>query len=157
MYPSWFVWAVAGIACIGLEMILPGLVIIFFGLGGLVTALFCLVPGIAGTLWLQIVLFIVSSTLSLVFLRRRFARIFQGTVFDPKKANPDEAGLGGTAEVTEEIAPDRDGRIRYLGTTWKARCGTGTLAVGSTVRVLSRENMTYIVEMVAASGAKGEK
>lgn len=145
MYDPWFVWAVVGVSCIGLEMLLPGFVIFFFGMGAIVTALCSLLDPVANALWLQIVLFVVFSIMSLVFLRKRFTRIFEGTVFNPSKASGEEEGTGESAEVVEEIKAGRDGRIRFRGTTWKARSDGGDFPAGSMVRIVSRDGMTYII------------
>jgi len=156
MYQPWFVWSLIGLACIGLEMLMPGFVIFFFGIGGLATALFSLIPFVSGMLWLQVLLFVVFSTLSLVFLRKRFSRIFGGTIFDSHKGNPEEAGIGKTAEVIETVGVVTEGRIRFQGTSWKAHCREGEIAPGKTVRIVSREGMTYLVEPAEnGAGIKG--
>ncbi len=156
MYQPWFVWALIGLACIGLEMLMPGFVIFFFGLGGLATALFCLIPFVSGMLWLQVLVFVFFSTLSLVFLRKRFSKIFGGTIFDSHKGNPEEAGVGKTAEVIETVGALTEGRIRFQGTSWKAHSREGEIAAGRTVRILSREGMTYLVEPAEnVAGIKG--
>ena len=146
MYDPWFVWAVIGVACVGLEMLLPGFVIFFFGMGALATALCCLMSPVAGALWLQIVLFVAFSILSLVLLRKRFTRIFEGTVFNPSKASGEDEGTGETAEVVEAIGAAKDGRIRFRGTTWKAKSDEGDFPAGSMVRIVERDGMTYIVK-----------
>ena len=146
MYEPWLVWALIGIGCIGIEMLMPGFVIFFFGLGGLATALCCLVPFISDQVWLQILLFVVFSVFSLVYLRKRFTRIFGGTVFDPHKGNADDEGVGGLAEVIEDIGSLKEGRIRFRGTSWKAKTGSGIFVKGDIVRIVSREDLTYIVD-----------
>ncbi len=143
---SWFVWALIGVACIGLEMMMPGFVIFFFGMGALFTALTCLIPEVSAQLWLQVLIFIVTSIFSLVILRRRFSKIFEGTVFNPGKSTAEEDGAGQTAEVLEIVSPTRDGRIRFRGTSWKARTREGEVAPGVTVRIVARDGLTYIVE-----------
>ncbi len=156
MYQPWFVWALIGLACIGLEMLMPGFVIFFFGLGGLATALFSLIPAVSGMLWLQVLIFIFFSTLSLVFLRRRFSRIFGGTIFDSHKGNPEEVGIGKTTEVIETVGTVTEGRIRFQGTSWKAHCREGEIAAGKMARIVSREGMTYLVEPAETdTGKKG--
>jgi inner membrane protein len=154
MFEPWFMWAVTGFICIGLEMLLPGFVIFFFGVGGLITALVCLVPFISGLLWLQILLFVVFSSISLIFLRRRFTRIFGGTVFNPKKGNTEDDGIGKIADVIETAGPVIEGRVKFMGTTWKAHTRTGECAAGTRVKILAREGMTYIVEP-AVNDAEG--
>lgn len=151
MYEPWFVWALIGISCIGFEMLLPGFVIFFFGMGGLATALCCLIPFVSDMLWLQVLIFISFSILSLVFLRRRFARIFGGTIFDSRKGNPEEVGIGKIAEVIETAGVVTEGRIRFQGTSWKANTLEGEIQKGALARIVSRDSMTYIIEPVADS------
>jgi len=146
MYEPWFIWAVIGIACIGLEMLMPGFVIFFFGLGALLTALCSLIPGVESALWLQILIFVVFSISSIVFLRRHFARIFAGSVFDSSRETEEKADAGEIAEVTEPIGPDAAGRIRFRGTTWKALSTGGVIPAGTRVRIVTRKGMEYIVE-----------
>jgi len=148
MSDPWFLWALIGIVCIGLEMLLPGFVIFFFGVGALVTALCSLVPFVSDTIWLQILLFITFSILSLVFLRRKFTKVFAGTVFDSHKTNKETDGVGKIADVIEMAGPVTEGRIRFQGTTWKAHTKAGECLPGTHVRIVSREGMTYIIEPV---------
>ena len=148
MYEPWFVWALIGICFIGFEMLMPGFVIFFFGLGGLLTALLCLIPFFAGILWLQILFFIGFSILSLVFLRKKFSAIFAGTVFKSKTGKYEDDGIGELAEVTEAIGSNVQGRIRFRGTTWKALSNNTEISVGQKVRIVSRENVTYKVEVI---------
>lgn len=147
MYDPWMAWAIIGVACIGLEMLMPGFVIFFFGLGGLATAISCFIPFVAEMLWLQILLFVVLSALSLVFLRRKFTKVFGGTIFDPDKAGSvEDDGIGSTVEVLEDVTEMKDGRIRFRGTSWKARTRGGECEKGSIARLVAREDLTYIVE-----------
>jgi membrane protein implicated in regulation of membrane protease activity len=148
MYEPWFVWAVIGIACIGMEMLMPGFVIFFFGLGALVTALFSLIPGVDSLIWLQILIFVIFSIVSIVFLRRHFARIFAGSVFDSSRTSIDDSDTGETAEVTEAIGSSGSGRIRFRGTTWNATSDGNEIPAGKRVRIVSRNGMIYVVEPV---------
>lgn len=145
MYQPWLVWAIVGVVCIGLEMLMPGFVIFFFGLGALVTALLSLVPFVNDLVWLQVLLFVIFSVVSLVVLRKRFARIFAGTVFDSHHPDPEETGAGETAEVIEAVTTHADGRIRFRGTTWPARTRSGTLAAGTRAIIIERDGMTYVI------------
>ncbi len=149
MYEPWFVWAVIGIACIGMEMLMPGFVIFFFGLGALVTAACSLIPGVNSLIWLQVLIFVIFSIVSIVFLRRHFARIFAGSVFDSTRESIDDSDTGEIAEVTESIGFSGSGRIRYRGTTWNARSEGAEIPAGKQVRIVSRKGMVYMVEPVA--------
>ncbi len=145
MYQPWLVWAIVGVVCIGLEMLLPGFVIFFFGLGALATALCSLIPLVTDLVWLQVLLFVIFSVVSLIVLRRRFAKIFAGTVFDSRHPDPEETGAGETAEVIESASSHTDGRIRFRGTTWPARTRSGTIPAGSRALVIERDGMTYVI------------
>lgn len=149
MNEPWFFWALTGVICIGLEMFLPGFVIFFFGVGGLLTSLLSLMPIIRQAFWFQILIFLVFSTASLVFFRKRFAQVFKGSFFDPNKSS-DVAfdGIGEIVEVIETISPPSEGRIRFRGSTWKAKSSSGILSQGEKVKILGRENVTYLVEKV---------
>lgn len=145
MFAPWFIWLVIGIIAIGLEIFVPGLVIIFFGIGAVGTALVSLLPFVASHLWIQGLCFLVLSILSLVCLRRLFGNIFQGTVFDSFARSPGDSPF---AEVIEDISPSRDGRIRYKGTTWNARTLADEIPAGVSVKIVRLEGMTYIVEKI---------
>jgi inner membrane protein len=62
------IWFIIGLVMFLLELVIPGFFIFFFALGAWVTALVCLIadPGIN----VQLVIFTVSSVLSLLLLRR---------------------------------------------------------------------------------------
>ena len=61
------IWFIIGLALLISEFILPGVVIIFFGIGAWVTTIFILIFGIS--LNYQLVVFISTSLLSLALLR----------------------------------------------------------------------------------------
>ena len=140
----WSIWLLVGVICIGLELIIPGLVIIFFGFGAVFTSVFSLIPFINQALWFQIIIFVVFSILSLIFLRKKFTPIFKGTIFYPDKKSDKEAEE--FADVIATVLHNKAGRIKYQGTTWSARSISEEIPEGSMVRVLRREGLTYIVE-----------
>lgn len=137
-----FVWAFIGLAMIGLEFLIPGLVIIFFGAGALITSILtAIIPGLKPGIGWQIVLWLAASGLSLAFLRKYLSKVFRGkTLIDTG-----EELSGKTAKVTEDITPDNPGRVHFEGTTWKASSYTETLNKGETVTVLKQEGLTLIV------------
>ena len=140
----WMIWLIAGALCIGLELFIPGLVIIFFGLGCVCTAVFSLLSFVNNRVWLQIVLFLIFSVLSLAFLRKKFTIIFKGTLFYlDKKLDMYSFEF---ADVLETVSETKEGRIKYKGTSWNAVSTLGTIEAGSRVRVLRREGIAYVVE-----------
>lgn len=127
------------------EIVVPQFVVFFFGLGALLNALLvALIPGLSGRLPLQLLIWAVTSGISLAALRRYLAPWFRGENRDPGAQIGDEAGT--TASVIEEIRVDRPGRIRLRGTSWEARTwDADPIPPGSVVTVLEKESLAYIV------------
>ncbi|MEX2443391.1 MAG: NfeD family protein [Alkalispirochaeta sp.] len=137
-------WAVIGLVLILSEFAVPQFVVFFFGLGALLNALLvALIPGLQPRIPLQIALWAVTSGVSLAFLRRYAARWFRGDDLEPGAEGDDATGK--TAVVTERIAPDHPGRIRFRGTTWQAKSFDETIVEGTTVTILQQESLAYIV------------
>ena len=54
----------------------------------------------------------------------------------------------GNSIVTEQICPDRRGRVKFRGSWWFAQCVTGiNVSPGVRVNVIGRNEMTLLVEM----------
>jgi membrane protein implicated in regulation of membrane protease activity len=137
-----FVWGLSGLILIAAEMLVPGFVIFFFGSGALLTALAAaLFPPVGASFGLQGLIWGISSVVSLVFLRKRFSRIFRGTVLNRERVED----LGETAEVIERITPDEPGRVRYRGTSWKAVSYTETFEAGEKVSIVQEDGLTMVV------------
>ncbi len=137
-----FVWGLIGVMMIAFEMVIPGFTIFFFGAGAMFTALVAAVlPPLAGSLSAQVLLWAASSVLSFVFLRRRFAKIFRGTVLN----RITDEGLGEMVEVLEAITPEKPGRVRYRGTSWKAVSLTETFSPGDRAELVESSGLTLTV------------
>lgn len=131
-------WIALGLLLIILEFIVPGLVVLFFGLGALVTGAACYLFDIDQTS--QIFLFSVFS-LATLFVCRRFLL--------PQQDTEEKIELEGeTAIVTDAIAPPRKGRIQVNGAEWDAKA-TENIAAGKAVTIVTRENLTFIVKPIS--------
>ncbi len=134
-----FVWAVVGMLLMAAESLTPGFWVIFFGAGGILTAVMAwLVPALAARPHLQVLVWLCSSTILLALLRRTLRRRFGG-----RDAASD--AIGSRAVVVEAIAPGRPGRIRFAGTTWRAESYDEEIPAGETVQILAQDNLTYFV------------
>ncbi len=139
-----FLWALLGLILIGSEFVLPGFVIFFFGTGAILTSLLsALIPGLGSSWMLQALIWIASSGFSLIFLRKKFAKIFRGKLITGKDES--ELHAGKKAEVVEDITPDNPGRIKFQGTTWKAISYTESFKPGESVEILKEESLTFVV------------
>jgi len=138
-------WIIAGIILLVLELIVPGMVLVFLGAGALLVALFIWL-GVIDSWVAAITTWFISSLVLLGGLRHFFYRLMPGESETRASTDEDAAAYGAVVEVVETIAPDAAGRIRYRGTTWQAACYDETLEVGSKAKIVYREDLIWIVE-----------
>ncbi len=136
------IWFIFGLVLFFLELLVPGFVIFFFGVGAWVTAILCLVanPGIN----LQFIVFGVTSVLSLLALRKILQKKFFYSEDNLSERVEDEF-TGREALALTDISPDKKGKVEFKGTTWQAE-SESTISEGQTVVVSGKENVTLIVK-----------
>lgn len=146
------IWFALGIIFIISELFIPGFTIFFFGCGALITAFSGLLfPTIADNYIYQLILWLLSSVLSLVFLRKKFSNTFTGRI------NSNHAGnfIGKTALVISEIDGKKPGRIKLNGTSWNGEASENVkIYKNETVRIVKKkesESLTFIVEKIENS------
>jgi len=137
-----FWWALIGLVFVGAELFLPGLVIIFFGIGALFTALLsAILPPVSRSLLLQVLACLAGTGLSFAFLRKHLARVFQGRTITEEGAEI----IGKRVLVTERITPEAPGRVRLEGTSWAAASYSESFEPGEAVEILKQEGLTLYV------------
>ena len=136
------IWFIIGLALFLLELVLPGFVIFFFGVGAWVTALLCLIadPGLN----LQAIVFAVTSILSLVALRKIIQKKFFYTKDELSKDVEDEFS-GREAIAINDFGPGKNGKVEFKGTQWKAE-SVSPIREGEKVIIKEKENFKLIVE-----------
>ncbi len=136
------IWFIIGLVLFLLELVLPGFVIFFFGVGAWITALLCLIaePGIN----LQAIVFAVTSVLSLVLLRRMIQKKFFYSKDELSKEVEDEF-TGREAVALEDFTSGKNGKVEFKGTSWKAESDS-EISKGQTVIIKNKENFKLIVE-----------
>ena len=134
----WWHWLVLGLILIGAELAAAGgFFIIFFGLGALVVGLLAR-AGLAGPLWVQLLLFSGLSIGGLLLFRTRLLALVQ---HDPQAPSVDQL-VGEIATVSGSLAPGDIGKVELRGSAWSARNESSTtLASGARVRVLRVEGL----------------
>jgi membrane protein implicated in regulation of membrane protease activity len=135
-------WFILGLVLFLLELAIPGFFIFFFGLGAWVTAIVCLI-GEPGTN-LQIIIFAITSVLSLIGLRRIIQRKFFYSKEDQSEAVEDEF-TGKEALALTDITPGKNGKVEFKGTQWKAE-SSSEIKHGQTVVVIEKDSFKLIVE-----------
>ena len=129
----WLIWLAVGVGFIVAELLAPGFIVVFFGVGALIagaTAFF------GASVQTQIAVFGVSSLVLILLFRKFLAKVFMGSSAVEGDDDAD-AAIGAQAEVVEAIDPPRLGRVKYQGTFWAAEAD-GPIAKKTIVRILAR-------------------
>ena len=135
------VWFLIGLGLLLLELILPGLVIMFFGVGAWVTALVCALTDIK--LNFQILIFLAASLAGLVLLRKYLKNRFFSKK-DEEAQDQLEEFIGRKAKAVDEFKNGM-GKVEFKGTRWSARC-EDPVSKGEWVSIQSKDSLTLIVK-----------
>jgi membrane protein implicated in regulation of membrane protease activity len=136
---EWWIWAVAGIVLLGIEVVTPGgLVALFFAAGALAVApLAAFGLGAIGQ-WL---LFSAVSLASLALLRGPLLARLEG-----RRQPPVDSLVGQEVVLLSDVPPGGEGRAELRGVPWTARsAGGGGLRGGERVLVERVEGVTLWV------------
>lgn len=138
------IWFIIGLLFFLLEFIVPGLIVLFFGIGAWITAILTLIFDFS--LETELVLFLITSVSSLIFLRKYFKRIFVGK--DENSTDEElEEFIGKHATVTEDIAPDKPGKVSFKGANWNAESDE-VIEKGKQVEIVARESINFTVKSI---------
>ncbi|KAA0210199.1 NfeD family protein [Ignavibacteria bacterium CHB1] len=144
-------WFILGIVFLIAELFLPGFIIMFFGVGALITALLTQF-GIISSFNIQIIVFIASSVISLLTFRKRWSTYFSGNVSHRLGKNESIDDIKGKrARVINTITPGGiDGKVEFNGTNWDADAEE-IIQSGEIVVIEARNNLRLIVKRSTAN------
>lgn len=142
MIPS-AVWLLLLVILVAGEAITVGLTFIWFAvgaMGGLLTAV------LGGEIWLQVVVFLLLSAVTLILVRPAAAKLLTPGI---SPTNADRV-LSQIALVTEEIDNIAEtGQVKLFGQVWTARSENGdVIPTQSRVRILRIEGVKVFVKAV---------
>ncbi|GEM_PF-250420 len=140
-------WLYLGLALVLAEVILPGLISVFVGMGAFTVALFLHFNWIE-SVSSQVIAWLSASLVYIFSLRLVVMRYYPS---DRGKQDIDEthAMVGKVVDVVETISRSHPGRIRFGETTWKAICkDESVFALGDKVQIVGRDNITWVVTKV---------
>lgn len=136
------IWLLCGVIGLALELILPGLIVLFFGCGALLTGI---ATWIFPSLQIegQLIVFVVSSVVLLLVFRKMLRNRF----FNNSKESDDELAdeyIGKTAVALTDFA-NGHGEVEFKGSKWEA-LSADEIRKGETVVISSRESIKLTVE-----------
>lgn len=145
--PSPALWIVVGLALAALEMVVPGFVIIWFGVAGVVTGILAF---FIKNVYVQLGIFVGLSGILVVASQVISRRI--------TKPEPEPVGsnrlVGVEGIVLRPIAPPEMGRVKVLGEEWRADAKTA-IEPGTRVKIVEVEGTHLLVEPAGQSQAGG--
>ncbi|MCQ2608675.1 MAG: NfeD family protein [Bacteroidales bacterium] len=136
------IWLLCGVLGIGLELIVPGLIVIFFGCGAVLTGL-CLWLFPAMAIELQLIIFAVVSVILLFAFRKMLKKKFFQKATTDKDELADEY-VGKQAVALTEFENGR-GKVEFKGTGWEAT-SSDEIHKGDLVLIVSHESITLQIQ-----------
>ncbi|MES3007681.1 MAG: NfeD family protein [Pseudomonadota bacterium] len=136
-------WILVGIVLIITELLVTGIVAVFFGIAAIITGLllqFGLIEGLA----MQYASFGIISVATLVLARQRLTRWFKGNTKDSTEASPSfQQDIGERATVIDDFQHG-SGRVTLNGVSWTA-LSADELKAGEAVWVIANEGIRLTV------------
>jgi inner membrane protein len=135
------IWFVIGVAFFLVELMAPAMFSLFLGIGAVAVSVACMAVDLSFTA--QLIVFLATSLLTLVFLRRRFREIFSGG----ERGKGDELMkiVGEKVRVIEAIDDGRPGRVELNGAPWSAE-SDARVEAGEFVVVAERKGLVLKVK-----------
>lgn len=139
-------WIVLGLVLLVLELLLPGVFLVWFGLAAVVTGLMAvLLESASGFGWqMQLVLFLVLSV-AFPLIGRKFFGSSKREVDEPMLNRRGEQLIGQRAVLVEAIV-NGNGRLKINDTTW--RVSGVDMPVGTSVLIIGYDQGSLVVEPV---------
>lgn len=136
------IWFLIGVGLLLVELVVPGLIFVFFGVGAWVTAAILLAFDLSLTS--QLVVFSLTSIGSLILLRQSIRKRYMDVSIDGM-AESDNGFIGSQAVSLTQIAPGNDGKVEFNGSQWEA-CSNVHIAPRTSVTIIGMKSIKLIVE-----------
>ena len=134
-----WVWIIGGLILLGLELLAPGVFLIWFGIAALLTGAFAFLTDFS---WqIDLIVFVVLAVIAVVVGRRYFSASGQS---EQPLLNQRARRYVGSVHVLADPIVDGQGRIRIDDTNW--RIAGPDLPSGARVQVTAVEGAVLTVE-----------
>ncbi len=136
-------WLVLGFVLLISEVVAPGVVAVFFGIGALVVGVLTFF-GVIETLPVQLLWFALVSLAALFGLRKHFRRYLRGDVSNKAETGPDRGDLIGARVLVLTDFVQGSGTIQLNGAKWDAE-SEEPLKAGESAWVVSNRGILLSV------------
>jgi len=139
------IWFALGAVLIVMELVIPGLIVVFLGFAAVLVA-GALYLGWIVELQTALMLWFLLSLGMVVFLRSFLERLLPGER-EHTSTDEDADTFGTLVKVVEDcgVGEEEAGRIVLRGVEWRARAISSTILKGATGEVVGRENLTWFI------------
>jgi len=140
-------WLILGITLIFLELFIPGLIVIFFGVSAILMAVLIYL-GFITNIFYQFFLWSILSIIFVLTLRRITIKFYPSSEKYQFSKDSLERKKG---IIVEEINPHvGSGRVKISGSYWKAISDDGTIIpVGKEIIVVRQDGLLLYVKVIA--------
>lgn len=140
------IWLIGGASLMVLELLIPGLIVVFFGISAVIVGLLNYL-GIVTDLEYSLVIWFTLSLISVLFFRKIALRFFPSES-TYQLVEEDVDVIGSIVTVITDVSEDTsEGRIEFQGTSWPAVSNSGTIKAGDKAKILYRDNISWVVEI----------
>ncbi len=142
-----WIFLIGGIILMALEWVIPSGMAVILGFSGLLVGIIRFLGFLDDPITATLAWFLTSAVLTVATLP--FLKKYFGGESSFKVADEDFEAMDQIVDVLEPIDDiTNDGRIRFQGISWQARSMEGEIPAGTQVRIVYRDNTTWIVEPV---------
>lgn len=140
---AWHIWIMIGIGFVIIEIFDPAFFFISLGIGAIITGLLSMLPILAGSVPVQILIFAVCSFIAFLFMRKLGKKVL---------AHPGEdtnvfALKGKNGFITKEIPPEGKGYVKVGGEEWVAiEESNQSVELGAKITILGVDGNKLIVK-----------
>ena len=134
-------WIIAAVVLVGIEILTPGFLALFFAVSALLAAATTL---FTDSILIQCVVFVAAAVLMIPFGRPLLQKYFKVNM--EVKPSTVDALIGKKAYVIKDIIPGDMGLVKFEGQTWTARSAEDDeIKAGEPVKILSVEGAKVVV------------
>lgn len=139
-YNAAVIWFIAGFVFFLLEFAVPGLILFFFAIGAWIVAILSLFMDLSFNA--QLMIFLVTSIVTILLFRNWAKKLIMAR---KSKNEIEDEFIGRKALAQSDIAPGKNGKVEFKGTTWDAQ-SEDVIEKGENVVIIGNDSILLIVK-----------